>query len=232
MSRANKTDPFALPPDPDLHDLFKSWARKVVLQARTATVGSVVTYNAATQTANVIVDILEIARVAEVPEPVPRPPIALTNVPVHIYGDGTGINYLSMPIVPGSTGMLIVSDRSLATWLNRTGPVPVDPVEWFTHRLASAVFVPGLTDNLHRISTPTALGGPVLEGPQIYLGREAVAAGLSAAIAENLITAIDATMAALVAAGAGAGYAGAGAAQAAWNAAKNAIASSKVKVSP
>lgn len=227
MSRADKTDPFALPVDPDLHDLFVAWARKIQLAVRTASVGTVVTYNPATQTAAVTVDILEVARTAGVPQPTPRPPIALPNIPVVFPGDGTGLSYLSMPIVPGSTGKLIVSDRSMATWLNRVGPTPVDPVEWFTHRFANAWFEPGLTDNAHRIATPTALDGPVLEGPAIHLGRESV---LSAAIAEPLIAVMDAVMAALVAAGAGNAYAGAGSAQAAWEAGKEAIKAAKVKV--
>lgn len=227
MSRADKTDPFALPADPDLHDLFVAWARKIQLATRTATVGTVTAYNPATQTAAVTVDILEVARVAEAPAPVPRSPLLLPKVPVFFPGDGTGTNYLSLPIVPGSTGMLIVSDRSLSTWLNRAAPVPVDPVEWFTHRFASAVFVPGLTDNAHRIGTPTALDGPVLEGPVIHLGRNSVQ---SAAIAEPLIAAVDAMLTALVSAGAGQAYTGAGGAQAAWEAAKAQIIAAKVKV--
>jgi len=227
MSRADQTDPYSLPADPDLHDLFVAWARSIALSTRTATVGSITAYNPADQTAAVTVDILEVARVVGTTAAAPRPPLRLPKVPVHFYGDGTGECYMSMPLKPGSTGMLIVSDRSLAAWLGRPGPAPVDPVEWFTHRFASAVFVPGLTDNAHRIATPTALDGPVLEGPTIHLGRESV---LSVAVAEHLITAVDAMLAALVTAGAGNAFTGAGTAQAAWDLAKEAIASVKVKV--
>jgi hypothetical protein len=228
--------------DGELQQLFIVWARKIGLAIRTATVGTVTAYNPATQEASIRVDHLEVRKVTQSDLPGEDPnetnavrvsaPIQLTAVPVFTYGAGDGESYLSFPVTVGCTGMLAVLDRSRDTWVNRTASVAVDPIKSAIHSMSDCVFFPGLTPRAQRI---TVSGGTtiaaVLESSQVYIGKEATPA-TSIAIAEQLIIAMDAVLAALVAAGAGAGYAGAATAQTAWNLAKDAIKSSKGKVAP
>lgn len=242
MGVENRSSAYDLPPDPEQIDLFTVWARKIGLAIRTATVGTVTAYNPATQEASIRVDHLEVRRVTQSPTPGEDPnetnevrvsaPIQLTAVPVFTYGAGDGASYLSFPITPGCTGMLAVLDRSRDTWVNRTASVAVDPVKSQIHSLSDCVFFPGLTPRAQRIAVSggTTIAA-VLESDQVYIGKEATPT-TSITIAEQLIIAMDAMLAALVAAGAGNAYTGAGTAQAAWNAAKDAIKSTKGKVAP
>jgi hypothetical protein len=238
----NRASQYDLSADPDLDELFTVWARKIGLAIRTATVGTVVTYNPTTQEATVTVDHLEIKRVTVQVAPgldpnetnavIPSAPIKLTSVPVFTYGSGDGTSYLSFPITPGCTGMLAVLDRSRDTWVNRTAPVPVDPVKSAIHSLADCVFFPGLTPRMERIAPPVSLTAAVLEAPAIKLGATAVQA---VALADALVAAVDAMLAAGIAfvgvpadpSGENAGAAFA-AAQGAWAALKEQIASIKV----
>jgi hypothetical protein len=183
MGVENRSSQYDLSADPDLQELFVVWARKIGLAIRTATVGTVVTYNPTTQEATIRVDHLEVKRVTVQVVPGEDPnetnetrvsaPIQLTNVPVFVYGAGDGASYLSFPITPGCTGMLAVLDRSRDTWANRTASVPVDPVKSAIHSLADCVFFPGLTPRMDRITPPTSLTAAVLEAPAIKLGANA-----------------------------------------------------------
>jgi hypothetical protein len=242
MGSENQTGLYALPPDPELADLYRVWARKIGLAIRTAVPGTVTAYNPTTQEASVRCDYLQVQRVTQQVAGQPDPsetnqerasaPILLTNVPVCPAGAGDGESYLTFPITPGCTGVLVVLDRSKDTWVNRTASVAVDPVKSAIHSLADCVFFPGLTDRAHRIAVSAGTSiAAVLESSQVYLGKEATPTS-SVTIGEQLIIAVDAMLAALVAAGAGNAFTGAGTAQAAWNAAKDAIKSSKVKVAP
>lgn len=181
MSEDDRTGAYTPTSTSPLVELFELWARKTALGVRTHTPATVVApgYDPATQTVTVSVDYLEIERVTNVPGAAasnltkPRPPLVVPGVPVLINGGGDGIGYLSFPILPGSTGMLAVMDRDIATWINRGAPVPVDPVFSKLHPLGSVVFLPGLADTLHRIPTPTDQAAAVLEHPQIKIGRGA-----------------------------------------------------------
>lgn len=242
MGVENRTGLYALPADPELADLYRVWGRKIGLAIRTAVPGTVTVYDPSTQEASVTVDYLEIQRVTQqipgAPDPsetnavLPKAPLLLTKVPVCPVGSGNGTGYLTFPILPGCTGVLLVLDRSKDTWVNRTASVPVDPVKSSIHDLADCVFFPGLTDRLHRISVPTDLTAAVLEASLIKLGRNAVQ---HVAIAEALVAAVDALLAAGVAfvgvpadpSGENAGGAFL-AAQGAWSALKSQIASIKV----
>ncbi len=180
----NRAELYSLPADPELADLFTVWARKIGLAIRTCTLGTVQTYDPTTQEASVMVDMLKIQRVTqqtvpgvdpnETNEVAPAAPTLLTKVPVLITGAGNGTSYLSFPILPGCTGALVVLERSKDTWMNRTAPIPVDPVKSAIHSLADCFFIPGLTDRLHRVSTPTSLTSAVLEAPLVHLGVGAV----------------------------------------------------------
>ena len=243
MATENRTGAFEFAPDPDLENLFTVWARKIGLSIRTATVGTVQAYDPATQEASVMVDMLEVRKVIQQTEPGVDPnetnrvrasaPILLTNVPVLVTGSGNGTDYLSFPITAGCSGALVVLDRSKDTSVNRTALQPVEPVKSAIHSLSDCFFVPGLTDRLHRIATPTDLTAAVLESAQIKLGRTAT---IYVALSTPLISAIDALLAA------GAAFVGANgdpsgenagaaftAAQGAWETLKAEISATKVK---
>jgi hypothetical protein len=179
----NRSSQYDWPADPELESIFNVWARKIGLAIRTATVGTVVTYNPTTQEATIRVDHLEVKRVTVQTVPGEDPnetnevrasaPIQLTAVPVAFFGAGNGSSYLSFPITPGCTGMLAVLDRSRDTWVTRTASVAVDPVKSAIHSLSDCVFFPGLTPKAQRISPPASITAAVLEAPLIKLGANA-----------------------------------------------------------
>lgn len=184
MGIENRTSVYEFSPDPDLENIIRVWARKIGLAIRTATIGTVVSYNPTTQEASVTVDILTIRKVTqqtpggvdpnEVNMTTAMAPVLLTEVPVITVGSGDSTGYLTFPIVPGCTGALLVLDRSRDTWVNRTAQVPVDPVKSAIHSLSDCVLVMGLTDRLHRITPPVDLTAAVLHHDTgIKLGRAA-----------------------------------------------------------
>lgn len=251
MGVENQTGLYALPPDPTLSDLYRVWARKVGLAIRTAVPGTVTAYNPTTQEASVTVDYLQVQRVNQQVAGAPDPsetneerasaPLLLPNVPVCWDGAGDGLAYLTFPLVPGCTGVLVVLDRSRDTWVNRTAAIPVDPVKSAIHSLADCVFFPGLTDRAHRItpSSGTSIAA-VLESSQVYLGKEATPTS-SVAIAERVEDGVTAVINSLVATLTPLGPAPVtGAAMVAalntalgvWQALGATLASTKVKVAP
>lgn len=244
-----RTGQYETPDDPTLASLLSLVERRVGLAIRTATIGTVTAYDQATQEASVRVDMLRVERVAigsggEDPGETNRvrtaAPTQLTRVPVIFPGDGTGDAFLTFPLAVGSTGMLVVLDRSADTWMARTTPIAVDPVKSAIHSLADCVFVPGLLDRQHRIQ-PSAgsTSGAVLEAPTIHLGREALPT-TSAAIAEGVKDAVTAVLNTAItilqpqaAPVTGAQVAAAlTSALATWQAQAPTFASSKVKVAP
>jgi hypothetical protein len=185
MTMENRAGQYEWAADPELENIFNVWARKIGLAIRTATVGTVVSYNPTTQEATIRVDHLEVKRVTVQTVPGEDPnetnavrasaPIQLTAVPVAFFGAGNGSSYLTFPITPGCTGMLAVLDRSRDTWVTRTASVAVDPVKSAIHSLSDCVFFPGLTPKAQRISPSASITAAVLEAPQIKLGANAVA---------------------------------------------------------
>jgi hypothetical protein len=196
----NRASTYEFAADPELENIFNVWARKIGLAIRTATVGTVVTYNPTTQEATIRVDHLEVKRVTVQTVPGEDPnetnevrasaPIQLTAVPVAFFGAGNGSSYLTFPITPGCTGMLAVLDRSRDTWVTRTASVAVDPVKSAIHSLSDCVFFPGLTPKAQRISPSASITAAVLEAPQIKLGANAVAE--DTLIKSALLDALDA----------------------------------------
>jgi hypothetical protein len=194
----NRSGQYEFSPDPDLNNIITVWARKIGLAIRTTTLGTVQAYNPTTQEASVMVDMLKIQRVTQQTVPGVDPnetnevaaaaPTLLTNVPVLTLGAGNGTSYLTFPILPGCTGALVVLDRSKDTWMNRTAAIPVDPVKSAIHSLADCFFIPGLTDKLHRVSTPTSLTAAVLESTLIKIGAGAT----SNVVKSELLDALDA----------------------------------------
>lgn len=200
MSRANRTGVYELQETPELEDLFKAWGRRLRLSLRTNTVATVLAYNATTQKAKVIVDILQILKVLNplVPgadpnqnnQEVEAQPVILNDIPV--VWPRTTVGYLTFPLIPQDTGELIIQDRGLQQWLNRKAVLPVDPVQAATHTLQDSVFHPGLHDNIDAIIPATDQTATVLHGDTfIKLGR-AAALGV-ARLTDKTVS--DATMA-------------------------------------
>lgn len=183
MGIENRTGQYELGPDPDLESILRTRLRSLELKIRTATLGTVTAYNATTQEASVRVDVLQVNKVLasdgsvdpnETNEVTTCAPVQLTKVQVLMPGDGTGGAYLSFPIAPGCTGLLVVLDRSKDRWMDRTTPVAVDPVKSSLHSLADCIFIPGLTDRAHRYAQPADATATVLEDSLIKLGRAAL----------------------------------------------------------
>lgn len=186
MARENRSGIFEIPQTPQLEDIFKVFGRRVKLSIRTNTVGTVQAYDPATNTATVRVDALEILKVTRPPVPPPgnplsdpnivgetteqAPPIILPTVPVVI--NGTSSDYVSFPVVPGTTGTLHIMDRGLRSWLESLSDQAVDPVQSATHALQDAVFVPGLRPDRDPITPPIDLTATVVHSDtEIKLGR-------------------------------------------------------------
>ena len=171
-----RTGPYELSSEPDLAELFRLAVRKLQLEMRTHTVGTVVSYNPATQTADVSVDILQVVRDNNTPpsrqNPAPsitQPPIILKDIPVHFQGTQTA--YATQPIKTGDKGELHVNDRSIQKWL--LSGTQDDPERMWTHALSESVFYPAPLPAPNKLP-PTDLTAHVIEGPLVKLGYQAV----------------------------------------------------------
>lgn len=171
-----RTGPYELSSEPDLAELFRLAVRKLQLEMRTHTVGTVVSYNPATQTADVSVDILQVVRDNNKPpsrqDPAPsitQPPIILKGIPVHFQGTQTA--YATQPIKTGDKGELHVNDRSIQKWL--LSGTQDDPERMWTHALSESVFYPAPLPAPNKLP-PTDLTAHVIEGPLVKLGYQAV----------------------------------------------------------
>lgn len=151
-----------------LHDLLALWRRSIELELRVSSPATVVTYDPATQTAQVVLGLLPVQFIEG--EEVPAGAIVIPTARVRWIGGSLG--YVSTPLVPGDTGHVVFTDRCLAQWLLAGGSV--DPINGRTHALADAVFEPGLRHNANPITPPTDLTATVVEGPLVRLGSLAL----------------------------------------------------------
>ena len=160
-----------MPAEPTLADLLRHTAREVKLQIRTHAPATVISYDAARQTVRVRVDHLLTkpvisaadtartlqqqpgSRLDEAGESIVLAPVILDGVPVAWLSTSTASFVL--PMSPGDTGQIHVSDRSLDTWRDGVSGEAVDPVSATTHQLRSAVFVPGLRTRANPIASVT-----------------------------------------------------------------------------
>ena len=199
MGHENRAvDPFDLRQTPKLQDLFRAFGRAWKLGIRTHVPATVVAFNPATSLVTVNVDMLQVVKVLS-PERIPvralsvvgippnaeavMQPVQLTDIPCHIYG--TQLNYVSVPIITGVTGMLHVSDRAMERWM-LTG-TPSDPGLAFTHALKDSIFYPGTRPLSRPLALPVDLTATVVEGALVKNGRLAVE---SATKASSLVTAL------------------------------------------
>lgn len=154
-------------PDAALADLMARVSRCLELGLRVALPARVIAYTPATQLADLRVELLPVGEIEG--EDVPQPPVLLPQVPV--AWTRTSLGHLTLPLVPGDTGLAVFSDRSLSVWRTTGNEVaPVDPLIGRTHNLGDAVFFPGLHTDTDPIAPPTSLAATVLEGPLVQLG--------------------------------------------------------------
>lgn len=170
MSAQDRSDKIDSPsPDALLSDLLALVRRGIELDLRVSAPAHVVTYNPATQRADVVLGHLPV-KLQPIPgqgaEEIPQPPIPLPQVPVRWLGGSA--SYVTCPLLPGATGHVVFSDRSLSAWL--LAGAPVDPLNGRTHALGDAVFEPGLRPAAMTIAPPTSQVATVVEGPLVWLG--------------------------------------------------------------
>ena len=96
-------------------------------------------------------------------------PMKVPGCPVGFMASSGGS--LTLALKKGDTGMLVISDRSLEQWMNKTPVVDaVDPAANHTHNIIDGVFLPGL----HPTGAPiigASTSGVILDGaPTIKFG--------------------------------------------------------------
>lgn len=169
MSAQDQTDTEdAEPVEATLADLLLQLRRHIALELRVSAPARVVTYNALTQRADVTLEQLPVR------DGVPLPPIAIPDVPVRFTASALG--YFSVPILPGTTGHVVVMDRCIDLWM-KTG-APGDPINGRCHALADAVFEPGLHADTAPLTPPPSLVAAVMEGAQVHLGANAASSAI------------------------------------------------------
>jgi hypothetical protein len=153
-------------PESELYDLLMLLRRSIELELRVCSPARVVSYNPATQTADVTLELLPVRELRDGTE-VPDAPIKLVGIPVR--WPRTAAGYQTLPLNAGDLGHVLFSDRCLSKWL--AAGSPVDPVNGRAHSLADAFFEPGLSPT--PIATPTDQTAHVIDGTLVKLGRTA-----------------------------------------------------------
>lgn len=183
MTADKRDTQYAGGPGATLSDVLTLLKRGIEMDIRVSAPASIVTYNPTLQTAVLLLGYLPVVSDNTGVE-IPTPPITLYDVPVAFPRTAAG--YITFPIVPNDTGMLVFSDRALTQWL--AVGAPVDPIQGRTHSIADGVFFPGLHATANPITPPTSLTATVVEGPVIQLGATAVPAVNNVALAQSLHT--------------------------------------------
>lgn len=178
-----------------LPGLFAKHGRRVSLGLWVARPARVVTYDAATQRADLSLEVLTVVRgntAATADLMTPLPPMPLSRVPVMMPSGLGRAARVSMPLGPGDTGLVVFLDRSLEDW-KRTG-VAGAPKGARAHSPADGVFFPGLWADVAPLGAlpplvpapdPTALE---LEAAVIKLGALAVQPAVLGTALVDLVT--------------------------------------------
>lgn len=176
----------------DALDVFEQAMRRRI---RVALPGKVLSYDAATERAEIEPQVPNILRKRATQERVLEWPPVLPSVPVQFPGGG-GVR-ITWPLSKGDFVTVLCHDRMIDEWL-RTGS-RVDPGDERMQHLGAAVAIPGLVDELG----VSAAGGAepdhlVLETPtgvEIRIGSKSPAAKLARADrVESELTAIKAAL--------------------------------------
>jgi hypothetical protein len=147
-----------------LDGLLALHRRGIELDLRVSAPATVLSFNPATRRADVMLAFLPVLYVED--EEIPQAPIVCPQVPVLMFGDA--LSYVTAPILPGSTGLVIFADRCLARFL-LTG-APDDPINGRTHSLGDGLFIPC---PIGPAAAPVNPAATVVEGPLVMLGAAA-----------------------------------------------------------
>jgi hypothetical protein len=149
---------------PDLFQVITEIVRWQLAELNTAIPARVLSYDPATQSADVQPLLKRRLKNGQV-----LSRAAITGVPVVFPAAGGGI--ITFPIQAGDTVLLIFSQRSIDRWVQSDGG-EVDPLDNRMHAISDAIAIPGLT------SFPNALSGDTdrviikFQGAQIALARD------------------------------------------------------------
>jgi hypothetical protein len=172
VSQTDKRDHLdAAGPADRLYDLLNKRDRNLLLAIRVAVPATIVSYNPATQRANVTVGFLAVED-TDLPIEIADPPIVIPNVKVRTVHTAT--SYDHHPIAAGDTGHLLFFDRALDEWYRKPpAAVAVDPGDARAHTLSDPVFELGLSPDSGDV-TPIDPAAREIDAPSIKLGSGAV----------------------------------------------------------
>jgi hypothetical protein len=153
------------PVKPTLTVFRKRIVRETQLKTRTLQPAKIISYEDLTSTATIELAHQTVERGSDGNTEIARVPKVIKNVPVVQLGSDS--SYLRLPLEPGTTGLALVSDRSLGAWRvdGEAHPPPLPHL----HNLADCVFLAGVRADSNPLP-PATMGGAVLEATTIQLG--------------------------------------------------------------
>lgn len=126
---------------PDVGTSLDAHFEAMASEIHTAIPARIEKYDAARQLADVKPTLIQVFADDEGKDmPVEHP--VLTDCPV-AFPQGGGA-FLSFPLKPGDTVLLVCAQRSLDAWLETDGKTPIDPGDYRRHHISDAVVYPGL----------------------------------------------------------------------------------------
>lgn len=146
---------------PDNVEVLRAAMNAMAAGLSVALPGTIVLYNAATQTADVQ-PLLNRAVIGQSGDEAEEILPIIPSVPV-VFPRGGGY-FLTLPLAPGDNVLLVFNDRSIDTFMVSTGSVPMPQVDLRQHHLSDAVAIPGF------YPTPKVL--KALTTPDMVLGGE------------------------------------------------------------
>lgn len=139
------------PRNTTLQDLLARFRESMVADLHTALPGKIVKYDESTQKA----DVQPLIKERYTDESGAQQSRELPVIPaVPVQFPGAGGYRITFPVAVGDTGLIMFAEASLDKWLVSGGTV--DPAEERRHDLTDAIFLPGLRDFGHALtSAPT-----------------------------------------------------------------------------
>lgn len=161
------------PLPPTLGTFKRRIIRETQLRTRTLQPAKVVSYDDLTSTATIELAHQLVEKGRDGNTEIARQPFLIRNCPVIQLGGSDA--YIRFPIAAGSTGLALVSDRSIAAW--RTDGKAHPPPSPMLHNLGDCIFLAGVRADNDPLP-PATMGGALIEAQAIQLGAAAVDAAL------------------------------------------------------
>ncbi len=124
--------------DPTQAEMLRAVLDHALSQVHVAIPGVIVAYNLAEQKADIQPQVKGVLKTQGEDEITELP--VIPNVPIQMIGGGD--YFVSMPHAVGDTGLLVICSSSIDKWKDQGGVV--EPFDTSSHRLADAVFLPGV----------------------------------------------------------------------------------------